>query len=191
MWAVSVTYTTAHGNARSLTHWARPGIKPVSSLMVVRFITAEPRWEVLNYLFLIASSLYVLVPYFFSKKSKYFICSFAHDTVKTFLLHQYCSPGAYNLKQSILILDPAIKALSNADFCTFRCIFWNKLKRQDYIKWHEGILPATSPSSFYNEPLWLEPKTSALIVKKPRGFCLWAMWSWVFLQHRLEMALIL
>ena len=26
-----VTYTTAHGNARSLTPWARPGIKPVSS----------------------------------------------------------------------------------------------------------------------------------------------------------------
>ena len=29
--AVSVTYTTAHGNAGSLTHWARPGIEPESS----------------------------------------------------------------------------------------------------------------------------------------------------------------
>ena len=26
--AVSVTYTTAHGNAGSLTHWARPGFEP-------------------------------------------------------------------------------------------------------------------------------------------------------------------
>ena len=28
IWAVSVTYTTAHGNAGSLTYWVRPGIKP-------------------------------------------------------------------------------------------------------------------------------------------------------------------
>ena len=31
IWAASATYTTAHGNARSLTHWARPGIEPTSS----------------------------------------------------------------------------------------------------------------------------------------------------------------
>ena len=36
--AASATYTTAHSNARSLTHWARPGIKPSSSWMPVRFI---------------------------------------------------------------------------------------------------------------------------------------------------------
>ena len=29
--AMSVTYTTAHGNPESLTHWARPGIEPASS----------------------------------------------------------------------------------------------------------------------------------------------------------------
>ena len=28
----SLTYTTAHSNARSLTHWARPGVEPGSSL---------------------------------------------------------------------------------------------------------------------------------------------------------------
>ena len=27
IWAESVTYTTTHGNAGSLTHWARPGIE--------------------------------------------------------------------------------------------------------------------------------------------------------------------
>ena len=35
--ATSVTYTTAHSNARSLTHWERPGIKPTSSWMLVGF----------------------------------------------------------------------------------------------------------------------------------------------------------
>ena len=37
--------TTAHGNTRSLTHWARPGIKPASSWILVRFISAVPHRE--------------------------------------------------------------------------------------------------------------------------------------------------
>ena len=32
------TYITAHSNARSLTHWARPGIEPVSSWILVGFV---------------------------------------------------------------------------------------------------------------------------------------------------------
>ena len=43
----SATYTTTHGNAISLTHWVRPGIKPASSWMLVRFIFTEPQWELL------------------------------------------------------------------------------------------------------------------------------------------------
>ena len=35
---MSVTYTTARGNARSLTHWARPGIEPATSWFLVGFI---------------------------------------------------------------------------------------------------------------------------------------------------------
>ena len=31
IWDTSVTYTTAHGDAESLTHWMRPGIEPISS----------------------------------------------------------------------------------------------------------------------------------------------------------------
>ena len=30
IWATSVTYTTAHSNDKSLTHWTRPGIEPVT-----------------------------------------------------------------------------------------------------------------------------------------------------------------
>ena len=43
--AASATYTTAHGNARSSTLWARSGIKPKSSWTLVGFMTAEPQWE--------------------------------------------------------------------------------------------------------------------------------------------------
>ena len=38
--AASETCTTAHGNARSPTYWVRPGIKPASSWILVRFISA-------------------------------------------------------------------------------------------------------------------------------------------------------
>ena len=48
--AVSVTYTTARDKARSLTHWVRPGIKPASSWILVRFIITEPQWELLPFL---------------------------------------------------------------------------------------------------------------------------------------------
>ena len=43
--AESAIYTTAHSNARSLTHWARPEIEPASSWMLVGFVTNEPQWE--------------------------------------------------------------------------------------------------------------------------------------------------
>ena len=48
IWATSATYTTAHGNAGSLTHWTRPGIEPVYLWVLVRFISSEPRWELLG-----------------------------------------------------------------------------------------------------------------------------------------------
>ena len=47
--AVAVTYTTAHGNTGSLTHWARPGIEPASSWILVRFMSTEP-WRELRLL---------------------------------------------------------------------------------------------------------------------------------------------
>ena len=36
--ATSMTYTTAHSNARSLTHCARPRIEPETSWFLVRFV---------------------------------------------------------------------------------------------------------------------------------------------------------
>ena len=58
--AASVTYTTAHGNTSSLTHWVRPGVKPSSSWILVGFVTAEPQWElqsIVNLNVVIISSL--------------------------------------------------------------------------------------------------------------------------------------
>ena len=46
--AASVTYTTAHGNISSFTHWARPGIKPEYSWILVVFLTTEPRRQPLE-----------------------------------------------------------------------------------------------------------------------------------------------
>ena len=43
--AASATYTMAHFNARSLTHWARPEIKPTTSWFLVIFVSAMPRQE--------------------------------------------------------------------------------------------------------------------------------------------------
>ena len=43
--AKSATYTTAHGNTRSLTHWTRPGIQPTTSWLLVGFISNAPWWE--------------------------------------------------------------------------------------------------------------------------------------------------
>ena len=40
-----MTFTTAHSNAGSLTHRARPRIETASPRMLVSFIFAEPWWE--------------------------------------------------------------------------------------------------------------------------------------------------
>ena len=41
------TYNRAHSNMGSLTHGARPGIEPITSWFLVRFISAEPQQELL------------------------------------------------------------------------------------------------------------------------------------------------
>ena len=51
----SSTYTTAHNNIGSLTHWTRPRIQPASSWILVRFIAAEPQREFLGLRFSIPS----------------------------------------------------------------------------------------------------------------------------------------
>ena len=63
---MSATHSTAHGNAGSLSHWARPGIGPASTWMLVRFVSSEPWWELLHsFLRLNDIPLYVELFFFF------------------------------------------------------------------------------------------------------------------------------
>ena len=41
-----MTHTTAHSNARSLTHWGRPGVEPAASWFLVGFVSAVPQWAI-------------------------------------------------------------------------------------------------------------------------------------------------
>ena len=50
---VSSAYNAAHGNAGSLTHRVRLGIKPASSWLPVGFITTEPQMGILKIIFAI------------------------------------------------------------------------------------------------------------------------------------------
>ena len=60
---MSVTHTTAHGNAGSLTHWARPGIKPTTSWFLNGFISAVPQQELLEFAFFEFLLLFLLLLY--------------------------------------------------------------------------------------------------------------------------------
>ena len=46
-----MTYTTAHGNTGSLTHWARPGVEPPNLWLLVGFVSAALQWELLIFHF--------------------------------------------------------------------------------------------------------------------------------------------
>ena len=59
-----LTYTTPHSNAGSLTHRARPGIKPASSWILVGFLTAEPQWELPTRNYLMTIHVLILEIYF-------------------------------------------------------------------------------------------------------------------------------
>ena len=46
IWAKAATYyTTVQSNARSWSHWVGPGIEPIPSWILVRFVSTEPGWE--------------------------------------------------------------------------------------------------------------------------------------------------
>ena len=47
--AVATGLHHSHSNAGSLTHWTRPGIEPASLWILGRFISAEPRGELLTW----------------------------------------------------------------------------------------------------------------------------------------------
>ena len=102
IWAMSVTYTTAHSNARSLTHWVRPGIEPASSWILAGFITTEPEQEFLLYTFLTATSITAVT----SASLSFFICKMGLTTylpldVLWGLIKYQWPSGEYNAWHSV------------------------------------------------------------------------------------------
>ena len=62
--AASATYTTAHSNTGSLTHWVRLGIEPESSWLPVGFMTTDPWWELPDVILFMAKSYSFFFPSF-------------------------------------------------------------------------------------------------------------------------------
>ena len=50
---------SAHSSAGSLTHWVRPGIKPMSSWILVGFFTAKPWWTLAHLLLVHTISVFL------------------------------------------------------------------------------------------------------------------------------------
>ena len=68
----------SHSNTKSLTHWERPGIKPVSSRMLVRFISSKPWQELWDFNFQLPK-LWKLSPREFEQFSKVTVSSVHTD----------------------------------------------------------------------------------------------------------------
>ena len=65
--ATSVTYTTAHNNARSLIHWARLEIKPTSLWILVDFINHWTMTETPVFLYKLKSECFLLCVQLFGR----------------------------------------------------------------------------------------------------------------------------
>ena len=84
-----VTYTRAHSNFGSLTHWARPGIEPASSWMLVRFISAEPQRELLVDLSIWSHIILLANSYIFGLFKDIFLCNLASLDLREHLWQSY------------------------------------------------------------------------------------------------------
>ena len=82
--AASSAYTRAHGNIGSLNHWAKPGIKPSFSWILVGFVTAEPRGELL---LLCILNMYVCVYVILINHSRCNFLSEEYSSISFSVLH--------------------------------------------------------------------------------------------------------
>ena len=113
--AVSATWTTAHGNAGSLTYWARPGIEPATSWFLVRFISAAPRWEVL----------------FFEGGGEFFMYCWYESFVKyNYYIYLFLVCGPSLLKWCVVLKNISISLFENS--------YWRWIVMEP--DWEEGRL---------------------------------------------------
>ena len=119
IWAVSVTYTTAHNQLTtgSLTHWARLGIKLASSWMLVRFISNEPWWELRMFL--------ILLNYYSLQKIKmvYFMLDVFFHSLKSCIFFKFCVQHYTHPASSLDLSNPIsiskFLVCRNSDTSTF------------------------------------------------------------------------
>ena len=85
--AVSTTYTTAHGNTRSLTHWVRPGIEPTTSWFLVGFVN---HWATTGTPVLRSNPLLFCLTHYLQPQWSHHCCLNTLGTVLTQVLCNFC-----------------------------------------------------------------------------------------------------
>ena len=98
IWAVSATYTIAHGSTGSVTLWSKPGIEPVSSWILVGFITAESQWQLWNVYIFIYLFIYLYFCFFLAKEVLGFYLFFYFYLLSefiTFIIVQWSSQSNF------------------------------------------------------------------------------------------------
>ena len=83
----------SHSNTGSLTHWLRPGIKPASSWVLVRFITTELQWELLTSFFFFNYSWFtMLCQFLLYNKWPSYTCTYILFLIKSSTRNPYQCP---------------------------------------------------------------------------------------------------
>ena len=135
--AMSVTYTTTYDNTRSLTHWARPGIKLVSSWILVRFVTAELSYNRNSAKVIFwTSSHKCAFPLEWGprKYGPFCACVFQYQKQQRLLFRMHCFKGNWiscDTPTGLVItavMDTLFQVLS-ACWWTWACSYW-KVKRE-------------------------------------------------------------
>ena len=104
----------AHGNARSLIYWARPGIKPATSWFLVRFVSAVPQQEFLD-CFLVQESYSIFL--MFNGEGRNFWGGEIYKYLGTFQICQKDKNSAYKSgEKNTLLLVAAVRPLLKTCF---------------------------------------------------------------------------
>ena len=111
-----LAYVTAHGNARSLIHWARPGIKPTFSWLLVRFVSTVPQQELSIFFFKLPFYIICLVSYWVIC----FITYWFHVSFACFVVNIFSPPVIW-----ILTLNGSFAVLLNFYVVKFIIYFFS------------------------------------------------------------------
>ena len=119
-------------NARSLTHWAGPGIKPMSSWILVRLVISEPQQEIQD-------------PWLIIFRGKHSVCYHCDincwDFVDAFNHTEKILFYFYFAKNLIYIFPKCFSVSTDIITCFLFLAYWNDESHQFFEYW---IKPAVS-----------------------------------------------